>query len=663
MNNERKDEGSVYSVGSQNNLVPIKSKKTFFKKRTQISNLLVIILCFLAGSLLITVVVLAVLYARSGMMMKICDNENCVRVAASLKESMDKSVDPCDDFYQYACGRWAQEHPIPDFSMTNSWFSERAHRVLRKIREELKVNMSASEVPWAVMQAKTLFTSCMDVHTINELNLSPMFDLLELLNIPLFPGIHNETNYIEQIARIKRILGYDVFFGFDVMSDPKNNSRNVLYLHLPDHSNPFPFINKELEKRLKTIRSRLRKLDDLGEATSSENEDAELTYMTDVIMQVVNNNTFDTCTSEDTITKEDMEGFALALFNISNSLYNIASKNQNYSISIEDLSDNDYMLVDDLQKLTDEYATDHSNVSDIDLKPIWRPFIESIFEGIITLDLDKKDKILIGNLEYLKEIALTLATYDDILLESYTWWVVVDMVVPHSSEKLRHIWYEYVNKLTDVEGGVSQSLICASVVNELMGMAVSRLFVDPTFHSSEGNKVLEMLEDIREAFASLVVQTDWMDQSTKMATLEKSQKMGSEIGFPKWIFDNKILNEYYEGIDDYIDGELTLDENIADNGGLREAIIAYERWKARHGQEPLLPGFTEFTHEQLFFLSFAHLWCESYTPTSLKWMMEDSHCPGHVRLKAALKNSKEFNTVWNCPVGSNMNPSRKCHLW
>lgn len=69
-------------------------------------------------------------------------------------------------FFRYACGRWPQEHPIPDSSLTNSWFSERSDRVSRKIRDLLKVNMSADEVPWAIMQAKTLFTSCMDVSTL-----------------------------------------------------------------------------------------------------------------------------------------------------------------------------------------------------------------------------------------------------------------------------------------------------------------------------------------------------------------------------------------------------------------------------------------------------------------------------------------------------------------
>lgn len=56
-----------------------------------------------------------------------------------------------------------------------------------------------------------------------------------------------------------------------------------------------------------------------------------------------------------------------------------------------------------------------------------------------------------------------------------------------------------------------------------------------------------------------------------------------------------------------VDGKLTLGENIADNGGLLQSFEAYKLWKSRHGEEPKLPGFTKFSHEQLFFLSYAHV--------------------------------------------------------
>lgn len=696
------------------------------------------------------------------------------------------------------CGRWPEEHPIPDASLTNSWFSERSDRVTRKIRDLLKVNVSANEVPWAIMQAKTLYTSCVDVQTLNELNLSPLFDLLELLNLPLIPAaLSNETtNYIEQMAKVKRILGIDIFFGIKITSDPRNNTRNVIYFDTPDHSSPFPS-NRELEKRLHTIRSRLRKLEDLDdEFLFSNNEDAELVYMTDVIKQVINNGT-NACTPEDElkVSVKKLEEFVETLYEISNMIYHIVQENENHTISEEDLNEKNYMLVNDLQKLTDEYVMEAN--SSLTPKPIWRSFVESLFEGF-TLDLDEKDKVLVGNLDYLKNAALILAVFEEEELESYIWWSVVDVVVPHSSEKLRNIWSTYVNKLLQVEIRESISVHCASNVNELMGMAASWLFVDPTFHNNKARKVMEMWENIREAFALLVDRTDWMDQSTKRATLEKNRKMGSEIGFPEWLSNEKQLNEYYEGIDlsktmyldnmvqiirlqwnttwgylhdnnvdkwsdwtgdpievnafhtvdinritipigilqfpfyelglevlnygaigsilghelthgfdnngryydssgnlrewwtnetiseytertqcfidhyntyyedeidDYVDGELTLGENIADNEGLREAFFAYGIWKTQHGQEPLLPGFTQVTHEQLFFLAFGHLWCEAYTAVSLKWMLEDTHSPSHVRLQAVLRNSKEFSAAWNCPVGSNMNPSKKCLLW
>lgn len=56
-----------------------------------------------------------------------------------------------------------------------------------------------------------------------------------------------------------------------------------------------------------------------------------------------------------------------------------------------------------------------------------------------------------------------------------------------------------------------------------------------------------------------------------------------------------------------VNGERTLGENIADNGGLREALYGYKLHKKKFGKERILPGFENFTHEQLFFISFGNV--------------------------------------------------------
>lgn len=76
----------------------------------------------------------------------------------------------------------------------------------------------------------------------NDLDLSPLVDLLTMLDIPLIPAMFtNKTgNYIEQMANMKRILGRDLFFGLEIMADPRNKSRNVIFLDTPETSSPFP---------------------------------------------------------------------------------------------------------------------------------------------------------------------------------------------------------------------------------------------------------------------------------------------------------------------------------------------------------------------------------------------------------------------------------------
>ncbi|MGH0153533.1 UNVERIFIED_CONTAM: hypothetical protein FKN15_024718 [Acipenser sinensis] len=116
-----------------------------------------------------------------------------------------------------------------------------------------------------------------------------------------------------------------------------------------------------------------------------------------------------------------------------------------------------------------------------------------------------------------------------------------------------------------------------------------------------------------------------------------------------------------------VKGKRTLGENIADNGGIREAFRAYRKWidEERSGKdEPLLPGIG-LTNNQLFFLSFAHVRCNAYRPEAARDQIQSgAHSPPQFRVIGAMSNFEGFRKAFNCPDRSTMNRgSESCRVW
>ncbi|XP_022808537.1 endothelin-converting enzyme 1-like [Stylophora pistillata] len=112
-----------------------------------------------------------------------------------------------------------------------------------------------------------------------------------------------------------------------------------------------------------------------------------------------------------------------------------------------------------------------------------------------------------------------------------------------------------------------------------------------------------------------------------------------------------------------IDGNQTLNENIADNGGLKLAFKAYKSLVAKEGTEGTLPGLG-LTEEQLFFIGFAQPWCSIYKKkAALLQLQTDSHTFPKYRIFGPLHNYDKFAEAYKCKAGSPMNPAKKCTLW
>ncbi|XP_028131382.1 endothelin-converting enzyme homolog isoform X3 [Diabrotica virgifera virgifera] len=112
-----------------------------------------------------------------------------------------------------------------------------------------------------------------------------------------------------------------------------------------------------------------------------------------------------------------------------------------------------------------------------------------------------------------------------------------------------------------------------------------------------------------------------------------------------------------------INGNQTLGENIADNGGLKAAYHAYLQLMKNQSEPQQLPGLL-LNHKQLFFVAFAQVWCSAATnEATLLQIEKDSHSPAKYRVIGALSNLKEFSEEFQCKPGSKMNPTNKCEVW
>ncbi|XP_039304960.1 membrane metallo-endopeptidase-like 1 [Solenopsis invicta] len=128
-------------------------------------------------------------------------------------------------------------------------------------------------------------------------------------------------------------------------------------------------------------------------------------------------------------------------------------------------------------------------------------------------------------------------------------------------------------------------------------------------------------------------------------------------------FNNySISKESNYKINDY--GKKTIGDNIADTMGLEAAFRAYKRREREcEKMDTVLPGHEDITNDQLFFLSFANIFCEDITNRTLEEAKSDMHSIGRLRVIGSVSNSRDFAKAYNCPVGSAMNPEKKCHVW
>jgi putative endopeptidase len=108
-----------------------------------------------------------------------------------------------------------------------------------------------------------------------------------------------------------------------------------------------------------------------------------------------------------------------------------------------------------------------------------------------------------------------------------------------------------------------------------------------------------------------------------------------------------------------VDGDLTLGENIADNGGLQLAYEAFRRVPGAKGG-----NVNGYTPPQRFFLSYAQGWCVNHTDAFAKEAAKtDPHAPAKYRVNGVLMNVPAFREAFACKIGTPMAPARIHRVW
>lgn len=148
--------------------------------------------------------------------------------ASTVILALDEKIEPCDDFYSFACGGYIRDTPIPEEKVSVNLFSKIGDKLQEQLKqlitEPAKPNESA---PFTL--AKVLYTACMNKTLIEERGLQPMLDIADRLGgWPVIKGDQwdnkSEWTWVKAVHDFRREgFSMDYIWDFSIGVDLKNS--------------------------------------------------------------------------------------------------------------------------------------------------------------------------------------------------------------------------------------------------------------------------------------------------------------------------------------------------------------------------------------------------------------------------------------------------------
>lgn len=168
-----------------------------------------------------------ILFYSSDKLKNTCQSPECIATAADVLDTLNQNVNPCDNFYNFACGGLINGTLLSDEMMTVNQYSKVYQKMIRQLLALISEEPTENEIrPFSLV--KRFFKSCMNRTRIEEDGIKPLVALKESLGgWPCVDGDEWDSswNWIRAARKARRLgLGTNYLFSFWLGFDAKNMS-------------------------------------------------------------------------------------------------------------------------------------------------------------------------------------------------------------------------------------------------------------------------------------------------------------------------------------------------------------------------------------------------------------------------------------------------------
>ena len=390
--------------------------------------------------------------------------------------AIDKSVEPCNDFYHYACGTWLKNNPIPPDQSSWGRFNElheRNQMVLRSILDKQSAdNSSRSPVNQKIGD---YYYSCMDEAAIEAKGTAPVKPYIDKID-----AMKDKSEIPTVLGGLHR-AGANAFFGFSSEPDFKDSKIDIASadqggLSLPDRDYYFKTDAKSVETREKLEKHIAKTLELYGEPAAKAAADAKIVMKVETDLAKV---------SLDRTQQRDPT--------------NIYHK----------------MSVTDLQKLSPAFS--------------WNQYFT-------TVESPKFDSLNVSEPDFVKGMNQLIADNDLDTIKTYLRWQTLHGASPMLPKAFVEEDFDFYGKtLRGAKELRPRWKRCVQYTDNDLGEALGQAYVAETFPPEAKAHTLQMVHELEAALKTDITELSWMSPETKKQALEKLSRIDNKIGYPdKW---------------------------------------------------------------------------------------------------------------------------------